>query len=227
MLSSAAVVLAAVAGWWWLGGGVVALLERTLRGALVAAAHPPESPVAALGDAGWATARALTALLALPLLVGGLAAFLQVGPLFTSRPLAPRAERLDAARGLRRIGSSRSLIELLFATSVLVGVAVTTGVTLRAGLAAVASAPSARAAGLLGTAVGLASAVLLRAGVVVAGLAVLDLVYRRWRHRKDLRMTRRELERERRETEGDPYAKEHRARAHRRLASGGRGAGST
>ena len=43
----------------------------------------------------------------------------------------------------------------------------------------------------------------IAAAMVVIGL--LDYLFQRWRHEQDLKMTRRELEEERKEEEGDPH----------------------
>lgn len=53
------------------------------------------------------------------------------------------------------------------------------------------------------------------AGLVV--LAVLDLLYQRYRHQKDLRMSRSELRREQREEAGDPRGRARRKRLHGEL----------
>ncbi len=59
---------------------------------------------------------------------------------------------------------------------------------------------------------------LLRAAAVLSFVGFADLVYRRLRHKQRLRMTRRELDDERRATEGDPQLRSERQRRARALA---------
>ncbi len=70
-------------------------------------------------------------------------------------------------------------------------------------------------AAALGGSIG--SAILLRAAAVFAALAALDVAYQRWQHRRDLRMTKDEVKREHKESEGDPQIKQQRERIHREI----------
>jgi flagellar biosynthetic protein FlhB len=54
-------------------------------------------------------------------------------------------------------------------------------------------------------------------GAMLLALGALDLLYQRWRHRRDLRMTREEVRREQREEEGDPQLRAERRRLQREL----------
>jgi flagellar biosynthetic protein FlhB len=153
------------------------------------------------------------ALLALPLglaLVATVAAGLaQTGGLFTVTPL-----RLDPARLRGRLFSGPALLEAgkgVLEAAILLGLAALTVLPLARPLASLTGASAAR--------------VLLAAGVVGAALAwrlvaaavafgAVDLVWQRHRHRQTLRMTRAEVERERRQHEGDPRLRAERQRLH-------------
>jgi len=153
------------------------------------------------------------ALLALPLglaLVATVAAGLaQTGGLFTVAPLRLDPARLRGSlfRGTALLDAGRGVVE----AAVLLGLAALTVLPLVRPLAALAGAP----AGRVLTAIGAVAAALgwrLVAAAVLFG--AVDLVWQRHRHRQALRMTRAEMERERRQHEGDPRLRALRQRLH-------------
>ncbi|MFW6051631.1 MAG: EscU/YscU/HrcU family type III secretion system export apparatus switch protein [Myxococcota bacterium] len=216
-LGTAAVVLSATAVLVWLGPFALDRLLRIFDLAFAAAGGAGPSPPAALGQAARLGAGALLPLLLVVASTAGLVAYLQVGPLFTVRPLAPRFERIDPVKGLRRLFSQRQLVELLKTLAKMGVVGVVAWVTLRDGLRGVVALSGAPADRVLSAGGALVSSLLLRVGLTMGGIAVLDVIYQRWRHRRDQRMTRHEVKREHRETEGDPHAKQHRERMHREV----------
>jgi len=210
-LASSAVVLLGVGGALALGGpGWLARWRGFAVRALSGEGSVEEAM--AVGAAG------VFAPLAVAVVVGAAAGFLQVGPLWTTEPLGPDLSRLDPGRGLRRLFAPSEIASRLLPA--LLGVV----------LVAVALAVLRDAAGLLGRTRLTPEAALAAAGAVLGalwwrGCAVLAvagaiaLVYRRWRWRTDQRMSRREVLRELRETEGDPAARRERARRRRALAA--------
>ncbi|RJS25747.1 flagellar biosynthesis protein FlhB [Corallococcus sp. H22C18031201] len=61
----------------------------------------------------------------------------------------------------------------------------------------------------------------LRLAWMLLGLGLLDYFLARWRHRRELMMSREEVRREHKESEGDPRNKGQRRALHRQLAQGG------
>lgn len=148
--------------------------------------------------------------------------FAQVGALVTMEPLVPKLERMNPIAGLKRMFFSMDAwIEL--AKSVL-KLAVVGGI---------AYAVIDRNLGLLLTslrvpplqgAVVVGGVIAQLATWVVAGvlsLGLLDLFYQRWKHEKDLRMTKQEVKDEYKDQEGDPQHKAKRRRAHRQMVEQG------
>jgi len=137
-------------------------------------------------------------------LAGGL---IQNGPIFSAAPLAPKLERLSPLAGTRRLFSLRSLIE--FGKGVvkitLVGAA---GVALLWPAAArIATAAELEPGALLGLLRELALRLLGGIALLVGLIALVDVLYQRFEHRKQLRMSRRDLQDEFKQTEGDPFIK--------------------
>ncbi|MFA5679119.1 MAG: flagellar biosynthesis protein FlhB [Pseudomonas sp.] len=158
----------------------------------------------------------LVAALAAPSLLGGL--------VVSGKSLQPQFSRLNPAKGLKRIFSSQALAELakVVAKALLVGSVGVWFVSSRAGeFLALMDQPVASA---------LANALRLAAsacGLMVLTLVVvilIDVPYQLWHHAKKLRMSREEIRREHKESEGDPHVKgrirsQQQAAARRRMMS--------
>jgi type III secretion protein U len=134
---------------------------------------------------------------------------------------APKLERINPAAGLKRLLGLRPLVELARALGVVALVAALGwGEVVEAG-------PDALRAVWLGGAEGLAVLVERLGGLAtrlawaVLVLGVGDYALARRRHLEDLMMTREEVKREHRESEGDPRHKGQRRALHRQLAQGG------
>ena len=176
-----------------------------------------ERPHAFPSDAGTLglTLQALLAALAwavLPavlLFVGAALAsgLIQHGPIWSAAPLAPKLERISPMAGARRLFSLRSLVEFTknLVKVVLVGAAA--AVLLWPAVPRVLAAIGLEAAPLLALLHTLALRLLLGIAALTALIAVLDSVYQRFERHKQLRMSRRELQDEFKQTEGDPFLK--------------------
>jgi flagellar biosynthetic protein FlhB len=184
-----------------------------LRASLLQAAQGTTRPAVALAAGG----KQGLALLALPL---GLACAITVavGLVQTGGLFAPKAARFGLRRvvpSLRRIIDAGALVGLakgLGGALVLLGVAYATLAPLVRPVASLTGASAGQvlaAAGTMGARLG------WRMTVALLALGALDLLWRRARHGQSLRMTRDEVERERKQHEGDPQRKVERRRLHR------------
>jgi flagellar biosynthesis protein FlhB len=166
----------------------------------------------ALGQAGALLAWPLAATMAVALLAGAL----QAGGVLTFEPL-----RIDPRRVVpswRRVLNPSAFVEVTKGLAKVLVVGMLVWFTVRQFLRPLAALPGARVAAVLAvlgrTAQTLGGRLVLAA--VAVGLA--DHAWRRHQHRRALRMTRAEVRREHRETEGDPRHKVERQRLHRELA---------
>jgi flagellar biosynthesis protein FlhB len=217
-VNTAAVLLAAAVGLSWLGPRVLTGLTDALHMSLSAVRDPaPERLTTVLGGVAWTATSAVAPLIGLVMAAGGLAAYLQVGALFSVQPILPQPTRLDPVKGLGRLFSQRQVVELLKTLAKMAIVGAVAWATLREGLRGVVGVSAVGPGGMLRAGGALVSALLLRVGATMAAVALLDGLYQRWRHRRDQRMTKDELKREHRDSEGDPHAKQHRERMHREI----------
>jgi len=170
------------------------------------------------GSAGAAAVQAVSSglrVLAVPLAAAFVltlvAGFAQTGGLWIGPPRADLG-RLSPASGWRRLAQGRGLAASAESAVKLAVLALVAWVTLAGSLPRLpwlAGAPAARILDVFG-ATARQLGLRLLAGALLIGAA--DAVLARRRHRRALRMTRRELDRERRELEGDPIQRAERRR---------------
>ncbi|XXF76495.1 EscU/YscU/HrcU family type III secretion system export apparatus switch protein [Myxococcaceae bacterium GXIMD 01537] len=172
-------------------------------------------------EGGWLFAR-----MAGPALGGALAASLlvsvaTVGLELNTEHVVPKLERLDPIAGLKRLFSVRSVLDVGKALLVVAVVALLVWNEVEPwGPDVLRSAWLDAGLGLSGWVERLAH---LSRGVacVLVVLGVADYALARSRHIKDLMMSREELKREYKESEGDPHHKAQRKALHRQFAQGG------
>ncbi len=148
---------------------------------------------------------ALLPVLAAVALAAILASLAQTGPLLRGEVVLPDLSRLNPLAGLRRLFGLDGLIELLRTLLKLgvVGASLWFALDLPALQTALHQPPGALP-GLIGH--GVLHLLVVALGAF-AGIAVLDVLVVRWRHLRQLRMSREELKEEMREAEGDPQVK--------------------
>jgi len=160
----------------------------------------------------WTLAARMALLLApiflMTLIVGFLACYLQVGPLFTTRPFTEISlEKFNPITGLGRLFSKRSLVELLKSCAKVGLIAYVAWRTVRGevggALDLVQMAP-----GQLLTYLGQTTMLVMgkTCGILVL-LAVIDYAYTHWEMEERMKMTKQEVKEEHKETEGDPHVK--------------------
>ncbi|MDK2744030.1 MAG: flagellar biosynthesis protein FlhB [Nitrospira sp.] len=150
--------------------------------------------------------------LSLPIVVGILVmgsgtALLQTGLLWRANALQPDVSRISPIKGLSRLFSFRSVMELIKG---LLKIAIVTGVGLW-----VARHDVLRIPGLIefdmGSVLQVTGQLSLKVGLAVAGaiavLAVLDYFYQRYEWERSLRMSKDEIKEEHKAAEGDPLVK--------------------
>jgi len=145
-------------------------------------------------------------------------AFGQVGVLFTLKPVTPSMEKLNPISGLKRMFSSKAFVQLLMGLakmSVLTAVAYW---TLRGRLNALANASALSHLAIAQITVEFMFTLGIRLTLALLLLAIIDFIYQRWKHERDLRMTRQEIREELKRMEGDPHLKRRRRQVQMQLA---------
>ena len=206
-LNSAALVLLGSAGLWLLGDRISTCLQGVLRSGLAfdrTAALDPTALGARLARASGEALFALAPWLALALVVAALAPLMLGGFLLSAENLQLKFERLDPAKGLKRVFSAQGAVE----TGKALGKFVVVG-----GLAALVMSQMAPA--LLNLGGEPVPAAVMHAGELIARaffltafglllIAAVDVPFQLWHHAKQLRMTRQDIKDEMKESEGRP-----------------------
>ena len=137
--------------------------------------------------------------------IGGIVANIsQTGFLLSAEPLTPKISKLNPINGIKRLFSLRSMVETIKAILKVVIVGGVTYLILRREMDGIPALINLHISDIL-TFVGHASIKLvLYACLVLMVLAGIDLVFQRWQHERDLRMTKQEVKDEHKQREGDP-----------------------
>jgi type III secretion protein U len=213
------VVFAAAAGALLItGAGLASTLAQFTRECIRGAPHyAPEAAWAVLRESVWTLALTVGPILAAAVVAAVLVGGLQAGGLWTWKPLQPQLKRLDPLQGLKQLVSLRKVVDL---ARLLVGIAALAAVvwmTLDEALGALLRLSGARPAVIAGEILRLSTTLAWRGGLVLAMAAAVDYAIQRHRHSKDLMMTKEEVKREHKETEGDPQHRAARKRLHREI----------
>ncbi|MGD1278110.1 MAG: flagellar biosynthesis protein FlhB [Tepidisphaeraceae bacterium] len=198
----------------WFGMGVVAALHSVVAENLAA-------PALADTNSGRIGAQILHSVLlagvGMAPLLGGMVLIIiavnvaQVGFNINGARLAPNLAALNPFRGLNRIlgprqGGMQLLMNLL--KVVLVGLIAYSAVNDRLGQ--IVSVQQYSFLQIFGIGCDIVFAIGLRVGVLLLVLAIIDYVHQRFRHEKQLKMTKQEVKDEMRRMEGDPLIKQRR-----------------
>ncbi len=141
------------------------------------------------------------------MVVGALASYSQVGIVFSRKALIPDFKRLNPLEGAKKLLSKRSLIKTAMALlklSIMGGIAY---VSIRNDLEPLMELVSMRTEAIFTSASGLIFGITLKIAIILLILALLDFLYQRWQHSKDLMMTKNEVKQEAKQTDGDPLIK--------------------
>jgi flagellar biosynthetic protein FlhB len=202
----------------WMLAGLSAVMVRSLASAGETGTIDPAEGWRIMSDAGWESLR-LTAPFAIAgAVVGVIASAVQVKPGITVEVLKPRFSVLNPVSGVKRLFSTRSLVSLVKDLAKVGTTGVVAFVVLRSGIPDLT--------GLTGASPGLAivvvGGIVMKIGwAIVAAyalIAVADLVFERWQHERDLRMTKDEVRREMKEQDVNPEVKGQLKRRQREMA---------
>jgi flagellar biosynthetic protein FlhB len=191
----------------WLLAGLIRVMTNSLSSSGTTEPINAARGWRVMTDAGMDSLRLAAPFAIAGVVVGVVASAIQVKPGITTEILKPRFSVLNPISGAKRLLSSRSLVTVV---KDLIKVGVTTAVAysvLKGGIPELM--------GLLGASPGMAlvvvSGLIMKIGFSIIAIYVLiaiaDLVYERWKHERELRMTKDEVKREAKEGDVNPEVK--------------------
>lgn len=209
-LATMAVLLAGAGGLLMFGVSIATMLEELMRDAFIierAAVFDTRYMSVQLILSTKAAVVALLPIMVL-LLVAAIAGSVGIGGLlFSSKAIAPKLNRIDPIKGLGRMFSMRSLIELVKAIAK-VGLVLSVAILIlnlrTEDLLSIAEEPIVPAMAHVVWTLGWSFFVLSCATIVIA---MIDVPFQIYDHQKKLRMTKQEVKDEYKDTEGKPEVK--------------------
>ncbi|MBL8917720.1 MAG: type III secretion system export apparatus subunit SctU [Myxococcaceae bacterium] len=151
---------------------------------------------------------------------GGMLEFLQVGPLLALKALMPKFSKLNPLAGIKNMFSKKQIIELAKSMAKL-GVTgyVVYGVVRDAMALVVATIGG--DANMTMTVLGeLVSRVVIKVTMLFIGFAIFDVWWQHKSYMKDQMMSKEDVKKEYKESEGDPHHKAHRKQMHQEIMEG-------
>jgi flagellar biosynthetic protein FlhB len=155
---------------------------------------------------------AFLAVILAPILLGVAAAavlsnYLQVGSLFSLEAILPDFGKINPWKGLGRLFSRQAAAELAKSIFKLIIIGWVAYATIRVEWIQIVSLWNQEAIQIFQYICKISFQIFLKTVLVMAALAGLDYAFQRWSYEKSLRMTRREVQDEFKQTEGDPLIK--------------------
>ena len=146
----------------------------------------------------------------LVLLFGVLAIFSSVGQyglLWTAHPIIPDLSRINPLKGLKRLFSLQSLMELGKTLLKFAVVAYISYVIVRDDLPQVLHLMRLEPGQIAASIGSIFIRLIFWAGIAIAFLGIVDFLFQRWDYERQLRMSRQEVKQELKDTEGDPLVR--------------------
>src|SRR5690606_22851838 len=200
-------------------GGMQHLLRQGLSGTLLTMDFTIGGVTALFQHLTWYVARLVLPVALAAALAGLVSQMVQVGFVFTGYPLQPKLERINPLAGLQRIFSRRALVELAKALAKVVIIGAVAYAALRGNVAMLPRLVYATPDGVAGWVGATTWRMALTTGIALLLIALLDYGYQRAEVERSLKMSRREIKEELRQSEGDPLVRRRLREQQRRWAT--------
>lgn len=142
----------------------------------------------------------------------------QARGVLSTDPIKPKWEKLDPVKNVPKIWGTKALFELAKSFLKLAVVGVPIWLVGRGAARDLAFLNQQSMRALVEVVSGYAARLLMAAGLAYLFLAAVDYAYQIWQHEKQLKMSKDEIKKESKESEGDPYLKARRRTMARSLA---------
>ncbi len=141
------------------------------------------------------------------LLVGIFSSYLQIGWLFTTKPLIPDFQKIDPIQGAKRILSKKAVVDFIKAIVKIILVGYLAYSTVFDNFNEALLLAESNANNTLLFLAKIASVIFAKVCAALILIAFIDFLYVRWEMEEKMKMTKQEVKEEYKETEGDPRIK--------------------
>ncbi|MGN0368571.1 MAG: flagellar biosynthesis protein FlhB [Wujia sp.] len=131
----------------------------------------------------------------------------QIKWMVTSKPLQPKLNKINPISGFKRMFSKQSMFELLISLVKIVIFSAVAFSVIKDNAGIFVTAYDLRIEDCLGILFDLIMELGIKISLVYLAISLGDLVFQRWKHKKDLRMSKQEVKDEYKNQEGDPKVK--------------------
>ncbi len=140
-------------------------------------------------------------------IVAYLGNFVQVGWLISAEPIRPKLNKLSPLAGIKRLFGVRGLVKTVINVLKLIVMVFVSWVFIRLHMDDIAVLPKLMAMEALYAILGLIFKLAMILAILLIFIAIIDYIFQRHQHTKDLRMSKQEVKDERKSMEGDPMLK--------------------
>jgi len=183
------------------------VMTKTLSGDISADILALDSIYAASKVAAFETIVTVTPILVLAAVVAYIGNFIQVGWLLSAEPIQPKFNKLSPIAGIKRIFGVRGVVKTVINTLKLTVMIFVTTVFITSNLDSISVLPKLTPLMALTAIMRLIFILAIILSLLLLFLAIIDFIYQRHQHTKDLRMSKQEVKDERKSMEGDPMLK--------------------
>ncbi|MBM7555356.1 flagellar biosynthesis protein FlhB [Halanaerobacter jeridensis] len=162
--------------------------------------------------------RLIAPIFTMVMVVGVLSSILQIGFLFSPQIVQPEFSKLNPIQGVKQMFSKKTLVELVKSVAKIVLVVGIAFVTIRAVVSEFLLLIYSNLEKVISLLGGLSFKLGMRVSLLFLVLGIMDLFYQRWQHEQDLKMSKKEVEEERKQTEGNPEVKQQRKQKQQEMA---------
>lgn len=189
---------------------MASLMERSLAGWTLGQASTMDILGASLRDAAGDMLYTLGPVMAIMFTAILISNFLQVGPLMTTEPLKPQLNRLNPISGFKRIFGMRGVMQTAMSLAKLSVVGFVVVLVMMRNEAKLVRLPMLLPMQALLVTLYVLLEILAWVLSILLVIGIIDYMYQKWQHKKDLRMTKQEVKDEFKSMEGDPELKRRR-----------------
>ncbi len=141
------------------------------------------------------------------LIIGVGSSYLQVGFLFTTKPLAIDIKKLNPIEGFKRMFSMKSVVELLKSLLRILIIGYVSYGYVKDQFYTILGTTGMDIELILKSILEMSIDIGIRAGIILVVLAALDYFYQKYEYNKNLKMSKQEIKEEYKQTEGNPQIK--------------------
>lgn len=152
----------------------------------------------------------LLPLMSILMVAGIMLNVVQFGWNFTFKPLMPKASKINPLSGFKRIFSSQGLFQFFKSFLKILIVLPVAFLHIRGLIDEIVVLHNQQMESIFAIAGSWILALFLKVILILIVITVIDFAYEKWRHKEDMKMTKQEVQDERKQTDGDPKIKRQR-----------------